>query len=357
MLYRSLRFVVRVSGNSFGYLRRRCTVVASEQRMLLRSLGRRLTRGLVHSRRKEGHEAMKSLPGHGVGRSMVGLVLGANVWSTCATVAFAYADGPRQDAPGNQHGGFMSDAAPLIGPLVTDRPDFTESTEAVARGHVQLELGYTFTYDRESDRRVREDTAPELLIRAGVADDLELRIGWDGFTSSDELLVSRAGLRSIEDTTEGASDLALGLKLKLVDQEGWRPHFGVIAELSLPVGGAPTTSDDVDPAVSLLWAYDVSDSFSVAGNINLTLPTQEGDRFVQAGASLSVAATLSESLGSYIEYFGAYPASDGADAAHVLNGGFTFLISDNLQFDIRVGFGLTEEAPDLIAGAGFAVRF
>ena len=70
-----------------------------------------------------------------------------------------------------------------------------------------------------------------------------------------------------------------------------------------------------------------------------------------------MAASLTESIGTYIEYFGAYPASDGEDASHVLNGGFTFLVNDNLQFDIRVGFGLNEQAPDLIAGAGFAVRF
>ena len=156
---------------------------------------------------------------------------------------------------------------------------------------------------------------------------------------------------------QGASDLSLGFKLKLADQEGLRPHFGVIAELSLPIGGAPATSGDVDPAVKLLWAYDLGESLSVAGNLNLAVPTQDAHRFVQAAASLSVAAALTERLGTYIEYFGEYPASDGEDAAHVLNGGFTFLINDNLQIDIRAGFGLNDEAPDLFAGVGFSVRF
>ncbi len=36
---------------------------------------------------------------------------------------------------------------PMQEPLVTDRPDFTESTEAVPAGHLQLEAGYTFTLD------------------------------------------------------------------------------------------------------------------------------------------------------------------------------------------------------------------
>ena len=41
------------------------------------------------------------------------------------------------------------EAEPLTEPLVTDRPDFTESTLTVPFGHVQLETGYTFTYDDE----------------------------------------------------------------------------------------------------------------------------------------------------------------------------------------------------------------
>ncbi|MCZ6654354.1 MAG: hypothetical protein O7D91_15175, partial [Planctomycetota bacterium] len=30
-------------------------------------------------------------------------------------------------------------------PLITDRPDFTESTDAIPTGHFQLEAGYMFT--------------------------------------------------------------------------------------------------------------------------------------------------------------------------------------------------------------------
>ena len=50
---------------------------------------------------------------------------------------------------------------PMKEPLITDRPDFTESTEAVPAGHVQLEAGYTFTFDREGSDRTRDHAAPE----------------------------------------------------------------------------------------------------------------------------------------------------------------------------------------------------
>ncbi len=57
--------------------------------------------------------------------------------------------------------------------LVTDRPDFTESTETVKLGRFQLEGGYTFTRIDNN----KEHTLGELLLRIGARQRLELRIG------------------------------------------------------------------------------------------------------------------------------------------------------------------------------------
>ncbi|HKY61551.1 MAG TPA: transporter, partial [Gemmatimonadota bacterium] len=59
-------------------------------------------------------------------------------------------------------------------PLVTDRPDFTESAVTVPRGDVQLESGYTFTRSDEED----EHSLGEVLARIGLVERLEARIGF-----------------------------------------------------------------------------------------------------------------------------------------------------------------------------------
>ena len=41
---------------------------------------------------------------------------------------------------------------------------------------------------------------------------------------------------------------------------------------------------------------------------------------------------------------------------HYADGGFTVLMNNNLQFDIRAGVGLNEDADDVFTGAGFAIR-
>lgn len=252
------------------------------------------------------------------------------------------------------------DSAEPPGPLVTDRPDATESTETVPRGRVQFESGYTFTYDREGSTRSRSHAAPEALLRIGLADRLELRLGWEGYAWSHEQLpgTSRAG-RSIvvADNTQAASDLYLGAKAKLFDQDGWRPHFGVIPAVTVPSGSPSAHSGDVDPEVKLAWAWDLPADFALAGNVHLGVPTEDGRRFVQSGASLSVAFPLFDGVDGYCEYFGWYPNRRDADAAHSLNGGLTWKITDDLQIDWRVGMGLNEEADDFFTGIGLAIRF
>ena len=57
--------------------------------------------------------------------------------------------------------------------MVTDRPDATESAITVAPGVFQLEFGYTFG-EIES---VSVHNLGEVLLRVGVADMLELRLG------------------------------------------------------------------------------------------------------------------------------------------------------------------------------------
>ncbi len=255
---------------------------------------------------------------------------------------------------------FGRPVAPLEAPLVTDRPDFTESTDAVPFGRVQLELGYTFTYDREGRERRRDHTAPELLARFGIWENLELRIGWDGYSWTESRFeFQNPSGRTVtgDDWEQGANDLSLGVKYKFFDQDGWRPHFGVIGEFTVPSGSGGVSSGDVDPGLVLLVSYDVSDRVVVSSNIGIAAISDDRGRFAQGSASLAVGLALSEKWGTYVEYFGVYPNARHNDCAHSINAGLTYLINDNLQLDWRIGAGLNEEADDFFTGAGLAWRF
>ncbi len=252
------------------------------------------------------------------------------------------------------------DADPIDEPMVTDRPDFTESTLTVPRGRAQVELGYTYVYDEEDGVRAGDHVFPESLLRVGLAKDWELRVFWLGGSLTESMFreTNDAGRRvDVKDHEDGATDMSIGFKYHIREQDGWIPDMGVIGEVSIPTGTRSKTSGDVDPGAKFLWAYALTDRLSLSGNFNIAVPTGEKGRFFQTAASVSMGYAWTDWMGSYVEYFGIYPNDRDSDCAHTVNGGFTFPITDNLQFDVRVGVGLNEEADDLFAGSGLAIRF
>lgn len=252
------------------------------------------------------------------------------------------------------------EAGPIDEPMVTDRPDFTESAVVVPIGRLQLEAGYTYTHDDENGVRTGEHTFPEVLLRAGLARDWELRVAWQGWSLTESLYraPNDAGRRvNVKEHDDGGADMSIGFKRHLREQRGWVPELGLIGEMTLPTGAEGKTSGDVDPGVKFLWAYELTERMSLSGNLNFAVPTSEKGRFFQTASSVSLGYAWTDWLGSYVEYFGTYPNDRGSDCAHTLNGGFTFPITDNLQFDVRAGVGLNEEADDLFVGTGLAIRF
>ncbi|MEX2218147.1 MAG: transporter [Phycisphaerales bacterium] len=235
-------------------------------------------------------------------------------------------------------------------PMETDRPDFTEGTQTVPRGRVQLEGGYTFTRDRAGGVTVRDHTLPEALLRIGVVDRVEVRLGWEGYSWT------RAGGGGGDD--DGVLDGSLGFKARLLDQDGWVPDFAVIGEVSVPVGEEGKGTERFDPGVKLCWAYGLSERVGLAGNLNFAgVSGERHTRHLETSASLSLSFDVADHLGAYVEYFGVYPTERGRAEEHYFSPGLTFPIGPDLQFDIRAGVGLNDGAADLFAGAGFAVRW
>ena len=89
--------------------------------------------------------------------------------------------------------------------MITDRPDRTESSYVVPRGFWQFELGWGHGEASFGDEDLMLDQVPETLVRFGLLDRLELRIGWNGIQSQ----------KMGEDRMSGAGDTQLGVKIGL----------------------------------------------------------------------------------------------------------------------------------------------
>jgi hypothetical protein len=239
-------------------------------------------------------------------------------------------------------------------PLVTDRPDFTESSVTVGHGVAQLETGYTYVYDRDGGVRTRTHSFPETLLRIGVlAEWLELRVDWN-------YLDERMELGGAANTDSGAEDLGVGIKLALTPQECLLPETALILQTTLPTGSSHFTADEMLPGFVYLYSWELDDDWSTGGQtlVNRAVDGVTGETYVLIGQSWTVGRSLSERWGSYAEWFVLAPSGADTDPTeHYLNGGFTYLFNNDLQWDIRAGVGLNSAADDFFIGSGLSMRF
>ena len=69
-------------------------------------------------------------------------------------------------------------------PLITDRPDQTESAVTVPKKSLQIETGAVYEFDRIGSTEIRSLHFAKTLFRYGVTDCLELRLDTEHSTVS-----------------------------------------------------------------------------------------------------------------------------------------------------------------------------
>lgn len=236
------------------------------------------------------------------------------------------------------------------GELVTDRPDFTESSRVVGRGIIQVESGTLIELDGSGDQRSRTVTAPLALMRLGVSPRLELRLSGNGG------IFSSYGQGPSRLTATGGSDIELGAKYVLVNREDSGFAMGLIPMLSLPVGSDVMSSGTYDPAVKFTWAQSLRRGFELSGNVNLSRLSDGLGRYTEQAYSLSMGHDLVGAWAMYAEAFGFVTPGRDYGQAWTANAGVTHPFGPNFQFDVEAGRGLTAAAPDWFIGIGMAVR-
>ena len=251
------------------------------------------------------------------------------------------------------HGNSFSGGPNLDEPLVTDRPDFTEASSTVGNGVFQIEAGYTYTYDRSGGEATRSQSIGEPLFRYGMfAEWFEWRLAF--FPVSER--VSSGGAR---DTHDGVEDIYFGAKIGLTPQEGILPEMALIPQATMPTGKDVFSADEFLPGVNWIYAWNISDEVSIAGStqFNRSVDDATGRAYTEWAQSGTMALTLTDKWGAYNEFFALFPHSaDTVKPEYYYNGGLTYLLSNDVQWDIRGGAGLNRNAADYFFGTGVSIR-
>lgn len=239
--------------------------------------------------------------------------------------------------------------------LVTDRPDQTESAAVVPAGFHQLETGLAYERLGNGPLTVRTVSGPGTLARIGLGGRTELRLGWEGWVDQD---IDVTGPSTFDRSVSGVGDGEVGVKVKLREESGALPEMAILAGVSLPVGDDELTSDEYEPSVRLAFAHTLSDRLGLAYNLGAERSHEREESFTRFLYTVALGAGLTDRLGAFVEVFGEEPESGGPGGSQVsLDGGVTYLLRPNLQLDAYAGAGVTDHAPDWLAGMGVSVRW
>jgi len=233
-------------------------------------------------------------------------------------------------------------------PLQPNRPGQADPPTVLAPGVAQIEGGFTFERETEGNPDTDTLTVPQLELRLGVHERFELQLFAEGFVQE---------WRDSDKNHTGVSDLEIDTRVRLWEQEGWRPATAVEFGLSFPTGSGFATSDGFDPEGEILYAWDFAERWNLTGNFDFASETQGEDdssRHFVFRPELALGLSISERLGTFVEYYGVI--EEDAANQHSVDGGFTFLVNDDLQLDVSAGAGLNDAAPDFFVAAGVAWR-
>lgn len=225
-------------------------------------------------------------------------------------------------------------------PIQTDRPDQTESPAITPKAYIQMEHGFMY---EQADKHHSSATFPSLLTKLGLSPRLELR-----------LITELVSETSFSKTETGLTPVTIGFKTALCEEKGLLPKTSFIGHLTLPTFASKKfKAVYYAPAFRFTMQHTLSDKINLGYNLGAEWDGETPEpSFIY---TLTTGFSLGKKTGAYVEVYGFAPQHDKAD--HRLDGGFTYLLNKDFQFDLSGGVGLTENAPDYYGAVGVSYRF
>lgn len=241
----------------------------------------------------------------------------------------------------------LSQEAETKTPLVTDRPDATEAALTVPVGTLQIETGAFYTAFEDSNVKNEVLAYNTTLVRYGLLDNLELRLGWN----FEETRTTVNGTK-LMDVQSGLSPLLAGMKVNITKENGLMPDIGLIGHIFLPF----SAGDDYKPETTGVdFRFSLAHSLSENSSIGANIGAQWGNDSPEAAYiyTLVYGRSITDAFGFYIELYGDLP--ENSQSNHFWDAGITYLLMNNLQLDATIGTGITE-GQDLLLSAGLSYR-
>jgi len=232
--------------------------------------------------------------------------------------------------------------------IVTDRPDQTEASNTVPKKTLQIEMGFSLEGDKTLQSNTLNYSLFNTLLRYGLFDNFEIRLG-GAYINKD---ISYKQLET-DSLFKGMTPLVAGTKIYIIEQNGAIPEMAFLAMFTIPGTGSESFQQiNLASDMRLAFGWVISERLSTGVNFGIYWDglNPAGAGFYSAVLGIGIISWMN----AFIEIYGYLPK--GLTPDHRIDGGLTFPVRKNLQFDISAGLGLSERSPDYFVGTGFSWR-
>jgi hypothetical protein len=250
----------------------------------------------------------------------------------------------------------------LLRDMTTDRPDTTESPFTIDAGHMQIEInlfGYARSRPDEDGTVTDSYEFATTNIRIGLTNNTEINFVWQPYGGAHTHTADPVGtLRQ-----SGVGGVDIRGKVNLWGNDTFEKTGSALA--LLPFITLPTDEDNgispehVEGGLIVPLALSLPHKFGLGlnGGVVWVKDDDAAGYHAEYLASASLAYEWTDKLGTYYEVAANFNTDDPRGDVVVLGTGVTYAVTDNLQLDAGVNFGVTSAADRVNPFVGVSTRF
>jgi hypothetical protein len=277
--------------------------------------------------------------------------------SLTATLASAVEPAP---ADKSQYHLFNPTPRTLLREMSTDRPDLTESPYTVDAGRFQFETDlWNYSYDRHNSGRT--DTKDEahsfatINAKAGLLPDLDIHFVVPVYTRTR----SHDYTAGTVARSQGFGDLTVRMKYNLWGNDEGKTAFAVMPFVKFPTAATGLGNNSVEGGLILPFGMELPGGWSMGAMLEFDILRDTGGsrHHLDVIQTITFGHGIVGDLAGYVEFFSASGTESPTPWMASVNGGLTYGLTQDIQLDAGVNFGLTRSAPDLNPFMGITWRF
>ncbi len=233
--------------------------------------------------------------------------------------------------------------------LTFERGGISDSPGIVEKGELNMELGF-MTYERslESSKNFNYDFGSTLFRYGLVQDRFEFRLLGSGLSvNANDLKYSR---------------IAPGFKLAILEEKKHLPSLQLISTFNIPFQSTRGYDSNYSHSYKFLLNKTLSDKISFLLNTTLSFDSFDfntGREFTAFSIPyvFNLGYAVNNKLSLLAEVFGSWSLSNELGSSLGLAYGATYLVNDDLAFDLTNYWGLNDVTSDFGLSFGLSYRF